>query len=564
MTASPNPAETATPNLSARELWDLLVRFGTNSNAFLVMYPGYRYFHPEGLPGTALGYIETGPAWIGACEPLAPPEQWPEIFRAFAQAARARGKNAIVLPVGEPARRCAEAGGWGSIKLGGEPFFALSRYQPSVDIVSTARRLSDRGARVVEFRYEKLAAEKKRELDELVLEWLGSRKMHELGFVNRVEPWALSERKKYFAAELDGKTVAFVAAVPIPAGNGWYLIDVFRRERSPAGATEILLLEAMRILKSQGAERISLGVAPLSDLGPEVCPERTWLTRFLHLVYRHGGLAYNFRSLHQYKLKFKPTQIEPAYLVYWPNRLRVRTFRAVSEAFVGSPLKALRSSLSRRLRRLDWIGAIEQRLTQDYVLRPVPKDIPQLLGRIPFTLTLFALLVTLFLGTSDAHSQLSPELARRYAFTWDALRHREITAILGSAFLHGGALHLTSNLLLLVFGVGTLEYFRGTTFTTVSYAIAMCAANPVTAAVYWPTRWFAPAVWSTLLAQNDVGASLGIFGCVGALVTILRQESWVFAVLAVFYTGYTLTTGRLLAMSHVTAVGIGILLQWWL
>jgi membrane associated rhomboid family serine protease len=374
----------------------------------------------------------------------------------------------------------------------------------------------------------------------------------------------LSEHKKYFATELEGKVIAFVAAVPIPAERGWYLIDVFRRERSPAGATEILLLESMRLLKQMGAERISLGVAPLSDLDPVSCPQRTWLERLLHLLYQHGGLAYNFRSLHQYKLKFKPTDIETAYLIYWPNRLRPSTFRAVAEAFLGNPLRALGSSLSRRLRRLDWIGPIEQRLTQDYVLRPIPRTLGQLVARLPFTLALFMLLLALFFGTSDHSSHLTPEFARRYSFNWEAMRNREISALLGSAFLHGGPLHLVSNLLLLVFGVGTLEYFRGTTFTSLSYMIAMCVANPLTAMAYLPARWLAPRVWASLLNQNDVGASLGIFSCVGSLVTILRQERWVFSVLALFYTTYSCLTGKLLAMSHVTAVALGILMQWWM
>ena len=112
-----------------------------------------------------------------------------------------------------------------------------------------------------------LSPEKKAELDKLVEEWVGTRKMGLLSFLNRVEPWTLSQFKKYFYVELDGKILSFVSGVPIPPCRGWYLVDLFRKKDSPPGSTELLILESMRLLKKEGAKLVSLGCRAAFRLG---------------------------------------------------------------------------------------------------------------------------------------------------------------------------------------------------------------------------------------------------------------------------------------------------------
>jgi lysylphosphatidylglycerol synthetase-like protein (DUF2156 family) len=247
-----------------------------------------------------------------------------------------------------------------------------------------------------------------------------------------------------------------------------------------------LILEAMRLVKADGAELVSLGLAPLAGL--DASPDPRWLTRVLHWYYRNGGITYGFQPLHAFKMKFHPTRVEPRYLAHCGRRLRLRHVRGVYMAVLGNLAAAVASSFARRLKRLDWIAALETRLGKDYVLRPTPRTHRELALRLPFTLLVGALLV---------------------------------------AGMGLGKLSVGLSWLLLPFGVGTLEYFRGTLFT---------------AAVFTTASLF--------------GAAMGLLGCVGALLALLRRQRGSTAALVV-----VLLAVNLLSSDHVAAVVVGVFLQ---
>ena len=67
--------------------------------------------------------------------------------------------------------------------------------------------------------------------------------------------------------------------------------------------------------QEQGFEGFNLGLSPLSGVGEK--PRDPALERLLHFVYNYANQFYNFKGLHSYKEKFKPTW-EPRYLIF-PN-----------------------------------------------------------------------------------------------------------------------------------------------------------------------------------------------------------------------------------------------------
>jgi phosphatidylglycerol lysyltransferase len=74
-------------------------------------------------------------------------------------------------------------------------------------------------------------------------------------------------------------------------------------------------------------------VAPLADLGQDGAGDESLLASALRLVYEHGDAVYNFRSLFEYKNKFRPDW-EGAYFVYESNSRLARLAVAVLRAYL--------------------------------------------------------------------------------------------------------------------------------------------------------------------------------------------------------------------------------------
>jgi phosphatidylglycerol lysyltransferase len=122
------------------------------------------------------------------------------------------------------------------------------------------------------------------------------------------------DREQLYALAVDEHNTvhAFVSFIPIYGRHGWGL-DLMRRAQKPApGTMELLLARSIEYVKNQGAEMVSLGLAPLSDTNQE---SETFLANSIDfLSTRFGNPAQN-RSLYNFKKKFQPTW-ESRYLVY--------------------------------------------------------------------------------------------------------------------------------------------------------------------------------------------------------------------------------------------------------
>ncbi|MBN3767963.1 phosphatidylglycerol lysyltransferase domain-containing protein, partial [Burkholderia sp. Ac-20365] len=76
-------------------------------------------------------------------------------------------------------------------------------------------------------------------------------------------------------------------------------------------AMEYLFTQLALHLKAAGYQSLSLGMAPLSGMGPT--PLASSWHRLAGLIWRFGGKFYNFRGLRGFKNKFAP-RWEPRYL----------------------------------------------------------------------------------------------------------------------------------------------------------------------------------------------------------------------------------------------------------
>jgi membrane associated rhomboid family serine protease len=532
--------------LKEKELRAAIARFGDNCNSFLSLYRGFDYFERE---GEIICYADTKHAWVAASEPLCEPERRAELLRAFAEEARKNHKLAISIPVSGKTAELAQSVGYQSLKIGTEPRFDLAAYDPAIDRLATAKQMANRGAEVEEFRPEKISADCRRELDRITSEWLAARKTVALSFLNTVDPWALAADKRYFLLKQKGTILAFVAAIPIWTCNGWYLIDLLRRNNAPAGSTELLMLESMRLLKKSGARQISLGVAPLSGL--ESLATKSKVYRLMHFIFDRGSLLYNFKPLYVFKQKFQPTHAEDAYLIFHPSGFSPRVLRGLSEAFLPNGIfDATMTGLLKGVYRFRLANWVSLQASDAIVLRPPPRTLRKFLYRIRWTLAIWALIYLVRAITT-------PEWLNRFAFTVPGLLSFDVSSLLISPFLHWDRSHLLFNTISLFLLCGTVEYVAGSVAMLICFLFGAFFGNPLTVASLNATGWLVPRIWTLASSERDVGTSLGIFACGGAFPYLFKHGRWITIALLGFCVIYSVATHSLLALNHIAALALG-------
>ncbi len=548
------------------ELIQLVEKYGKNSNSFMTLYPGLQYFRSPNpnTPGV-IAFMKLSHSWIGGAEPLGPPAVYSNLLNDFANEAAKEGKSAILIPVGSEVTQIAVDNGYKSLFIGTEPTFDLNWYPKSgntwIDVVPTAKHLDARGAQVFELDPKTCSPEKKKVLDSITQEWLDSRKMEPLRFLNKVEPWTLSQHKKYFYLELQGRILAFLAAIPIFPRKGWYLIDLTRRNNAPAGTTELLTLQAIRLLRNSGANEISLGVSPLSQIEqisqiPLANSEHhRYLYPFLNYLYQSGGRLYGFKSLYDYKLKFGPTSSQPMFLIYKSHtqkpQLSLFSIVNVFEVFLGKSLfKAIPLIVWRNFSKLSADRFIKTRINSNVIVRSTPRTWKDLFYRCKATGLLFITNIIIYYLSSGQSGKIDPQIESRWSYSWKVFSASPVNALVLSPFLHWNELHLVTNMIMMIFFTGVLEYLCGTKYTMISYFLPMLLTNPLTSLLLIPIH----AVDST---SADIGASLGIFGCLGVLSTLLKQGR---LLMGIFLTGsfaFSILSKDWMNLNHWVALILG-------
>jgi len=355
--------ETDDSLLRAREL---VLRFGWNATAYQILNPGIDHWFDDAGDGV-VGYTVRKSIRVVAGAPVCAPERLATVVAEFERsAAEACQRVCYFCAEGRLESLCREAAGYSMVRLGAQPVWDPKHWHSSVhgrpSVRAQLSRARNKGVSVEEWSPDR--AGHTQDLHDCLREWLEAKGLPPLRFL--VEPETLGRLgdRRTFVASRGGRAVGFVIASPVPARRGWLIEQVVRRPTAPNGTAELMLDAAVRALATDGAEYITLGLAPLSRRGvPTDEGDPLWLRAVLGWLRVHGRRFYNFRGLESFKAKFGPDHWDPIYAVSNERRFSPRTLYAVAAAFGGgSPvalisralLKAVRSEarwlLSRSLR----------------------------------------------------------------------------------------------------------------------------------------------------------------------------------------------------------------------
>jgi len=180
-------------------------------------------------------------------------------------------------------------------------------------------------------------------------QWVSDKGMPEMGFtLGGVDEALDPEVRVGLAVNAEGVLEGITSWLPVYGADGvvhGWTLDVMRRR--PDGfrpVMEFMIASACLAFKEQGALTVSLSGAPLAR--SEEDDDVTTVEALLDGLGEMLEPVYGFRSLHQFKTKFKPRYI-PMYMVYPDGSTLPRIALSLTAAFLpGAGLKQYASVLS--------------------------------------------------------------------------------------------------------------------------------------------------------------------------------------------------------------------------
>jgi lysylphosphatidylglycerol synthetase-like protein (DUF2156 family) len=278
-----------------------------------------------------VAYHDTGEAWIAAGSPVADAPRAVAVARRFVDRARAAGRRAYFFAA-EGDDPAARAHGFSRLLLGEQPFWVPAAWPSTLKrsrgLREQIRRARAKGVTVRRVRDDELApgSRVRVQAEALAHEWLSDRRMAAMGFLVALEPFHRPREHRYFVAELRGRLVGFLSAVPIYARRGWMAEDVVRSRSAPNGTTEALIDALMRDVAD--SDCVTLGLAPLSGpIGP-----------WLRAVRRISTPFFDFRGLRAFRQRLRPARWESVWLVYPRHETALGAVVRSLRAFSGGSL----------------------------------------------------------------------------------------------------------------------------------------------------------------------------------------------------------------------------------
>jgi phosphatidylglycerol lysyltransferase len=339
---------------------ELVLAHGWNATAYQILNPGIaHWFSPAG--DAVVGFVEHAGTRVVAGAPVCTSARLQAVVHEFGAATRQARRHVCYFGAGERLERLlAPIGSWSAASLGAQPSWDPARWpaiiQRRASLRAQLHRARNKSVQVAE--WTEVHQDDRARLRTCLAEWLDRRGLPPLHFL--VEPETLGnlhDRHLYVATRGD-QVVGFLVASPVPARRGWLIEQIIRGRAAPNGTAELLVDAAMRALAAEGADYVTLGLAPLSRharLDDRRMP--LWLRLALRWVRAHARRFYDFEGLDRFKTKFEPEQWEEIVALADAPRFPPRALWAIASAFSeGSPVALLARALARAARQeVRWI-----------------------------------------------------------------------------------------------------------------------------------------------------------------------------------------------------------------
>ncbi|HEU5226805.1 MAG TPA: phosphatidylglycerol lysyltransferase domain-containing protein [Ktedonobacteraceae bacterium] len=352
-----------------RRVTNLLYYYGKNSISYFALDNDKSYFFSSS-DKVAISYVLEGSTAVVAGDPIGPIDEIAATIKQFVTFCRTQDWTIVFWQVQAELIELYRVTGFHALKIGEDAIIDTATFSlqggAMANVRSSAKRAEKDGIRAVFYHGRVSDPEQLCQMEQISRRWLADKGGSEMGFsMGQFDPQADDEICFALAVDPANKVHAFVSFVPIYGRNGWGLDLMRRAEPCAPGTIELLLARSIAHFKSNGAQMVSLGLAPLSNANQE---DETFLgTSIDFLTSRFGNPTKN-QMLFKFKRKFQPTW-ESRYLVYSDTLSLPKIGWALYHAHQrdASLLGTLRRSLQerRKLRQQP-----QQHLTQVQGLNP--------------------------------------------------------------------------------------------------------------------------------------------------------------------------------------------------
>ncbi|MBF0361745.1 MAG: DUF2156 domain-containing protein [Oligoflexia bacterium] len=506
-----------------KSVWNAVHNYGTSSISFLTLYNGYKYWL---LNDIIIPYCENKYVLAGAGNPLCAPSLTEKALQLFKEESEKKGKVAIIFPASKAVAELACSCGYAVIPLGSEPWIDLQNFKHSkdelLDRIQVAKRLAAKDVKVENFIAKDLDFNNFSQCKKIMAEWLNSRKSAPLAFLNRLDPWLMSEQKRYFKISLNNTVLGFLSAVPIPVRGGWYLVDILRLKNAPPGTTELLIINAIEFFHNEGAKEITLGMSPLANLLPleGSTSKHSMYMKIAPLIFNYANIFYNFKTLYEYKNKFAPSYWEPQYLLCSSGSFALKESIGLTKILYPNGVS---SSLSKMIFNILKLQSVFEKLQFLLSKKIITKNFPtswlQLVYRIKVTIALVLAQLVMFAGTTNAD--------------------------IGVLLIIGGPLEimLGGSILLSCYLAGTL----------LANPIILLLGDTILKNIF-------PMLNLNFMQSSFTNYNLGIFSLLGSLVLCTRfTKSLLFLIIILSMSYIIFISHNLLDVAHLVALALGLI-----
>lgn len=305
------------PNEQARNAAYAITRtYGTNSISYFALEMGKSFFFSDS-GRSFISYVLEGDVAVVAGDPIGPEEELLPVITQFVAFCHEQDWTIVFWQVRDSYAELYRQAGMRLLKIGEDPIISLNSFTLAGKAMSnartSARHAEKAGLRVVCYRGKVQDAEQLAQMEQISHAWLATKGGSEMGFsMGRFDSEGDCQQVYAVAVDADNKVYGYVSFIPIYGRKGWG-IDLMRRSAQvPGGTMELLIVRAMEYLKADGAEIVSLGLAPMSNANHS---DETFLDYGIDLLSNFVGDLSKKASLSNFKKKFQPGW-ESRYMVY--------------------------------------------------------------------------------------------------------------------------------------------------------------------------------------------------------------------------------------------------------
>jgi hypothetical protein len=331
----------ATASSQPEKAKELLRKWGGDTISWMTTWPENR--HLVTADGESyVAYRRHAGVAVALGDPVGPPGSTAATLDAFVGACDKAGIIPYLFSCTEKTTAVTDALGWHSVQVAEDNLIDLPTLEFKgkkwQDIRTALNKAPKEG---ISFRMVELADEPwstVNKVEKISAEWLGEKKLPEMGFTLGGLTEALDpEVRVGLAVDAAGTIHGVTSWMPVYGGGGvvvGWTLDLMRRgaEGSFRATMEFLIASSCLHFKAQGAQFVSLSGAPLARSAGDEAPD-TAIEKLMDTLGASLEPVYGFRSLHQFKAKFQP-RLSPIYMAYRDDADLPRIGVAITRAYL--------------------------------------------------------------------------------------------------------------------------------------------------------------------------------------------------------------------------------------